>query len=194
MLVSFWFPFKPLAKGAANSKKPDEAHRLTAALRRTSREGDKWSGHVAFPGGKREAEDADDRATAARETKEALGWGKGRLQPRISTRRPKAFAAYLVNTSLEACLSRCQNTVDGQNPRQELVGRWFIPFSHRISSIPAVAGFCSSKVGIRTPKPGGFLKRAKPHDLRGCKMPSPRVLFEVRATYQVVRTTMSTGL
>ncbi|CAJ1450645.1 unnamed protein product, partial [Effrenium voratum] len=40
---------------------------------RTSREGDKWSGHVAFPGGKREAEDADDRATAARETKEELG-------------------------------------------------------------------------------------------------------------------------
>lgn len=40
---------------------------------RTSRTGDKWSGHVAFPGGKQEEGDPDDRSTAARETQEEMG-------------------------------------------------------------------------------------------------------------------------
>eukprot|EP00928_Gymnodinium_smaydae_P057867 TRINITY_DN41092_c0_g1_i1.p1 TRINITY_DN41092_c0_g1~~TRINITY_DN41092_c0_g1_i1.p1 ORF type:complete len:325 (-),score=17.46 TRINITY_DN41092_c0_g1_i1:283-1194(-) len=40
---------------------------------RASRDGDKWSGHVAFPGGKRESTDVDDRATAVRETLEEVG-------------------------------------------------------------------------------------------------------------------------
>ena len=44
---------------------------------RTSRVGDKWSGHVAFPGGKREADDPDDRAAAARETAEEIGCWAG---------------------------------------------------------------------------------------------------------------------
>ena len=49
---------------------------------RTSRVGDKWSGHVAFPGGKREAEDRDDRAAAARETEEDLGGSTDGLLPK----------------------------------------------------------------------------------------------------------------
>jgi len=40
---------------------------------RASRAGDKWSGQVAFPGGKQEPDDTDDRATAARETLEEVG-------------------------------------------------------------------------------------------------------------------------
>ncbi len=44
-----------------------------AYIRRSVTTGDRWSGQVAFPGGKQEATDADDLATAAREVKEEVG-------------------------------------------------------------------------------------------------------------------------
>jgi 8-oxo-dGTP pyrophosphatase MutT (NUDIX family) len=42
-------------------------------IKRSEREGDPWSGHLALPGGRAEACDADLMATAARETYEEIG-------------------------------------------------------------------------------------------------------------------------
>ncbi|KAL5117073.1 hypothetical protein ACEQ8H_005032 [Pleosporales sp. CAS-2024a] len=42
-------------------------------IKRAARIGDKWNGHVALPGGKRDPEDADDAATAMREAHEEVG-------------------------------------------------------------------------------------------------------------------------
>lgn len=42
-------------------------------IRRAEREGDTWSGHIAFPGGRAEPDDADLLATAIRETREEVG-------------------------------------------------------------------------------------------------------------------------
>lgn len=42
-------------------------------IRRAERAGDPWSGHMAFPGGRRQAEDRNTLATAARETREEIG-------------------------------------------------------------------------------------------------------------------------
>ena len=42
-------------------------------IRRAEREGDPWSGHMALPGGRASAADADAAATAARETREEVG-------------------------------------------------------------------------------------------------------------------------
>jgi 8-oxo-dGTP pyrophosphatase MutT (NUDIX family) len=70
-------------------------------IRRAKRRGDPWSGHMAWPGGKREACDDSMLACAVRETREELGLdlevhGKliGALQPlRFETRRAVGLRA-----------------------------------------------------------------------------------------------------
>jgi len=42
-------------------------------IERTTRDGDPWSGHIAFPGGRMETGDAGPQETAERETQEELG-------------------------------------------------------------------------------------------------------------------------
>ncbi|KAH8712180.1 nudix family hydrolase [Phaeosphaeriaceae sp. PMI808] len=42
-------------------------------IKRATRVGDKWNGHVALPGGKRDPEDDDDAVTAMREAQEEVG-------------------------------------------------------------------------------------------------------------------------
>ena len=42
-------------------------------IERAIRDDDPWSGHMAFPGGRREVHDQDSRATAERETREEIG-------------------------------------------------------------------------------------------------------------------------
>ncbi|KXT14896.1 hypothetical protein AC579_750 [Pseudocercospora musae] len=42
-------------------------------IKRASRKGDRWTSHIALPGGKRDPEDADDQAAAIREALEEVG-------------------------------------------------------------------------------------------------------------------------
>lgn len=43
-------------------------------IKRASRAGDRWTGHVALPGGKRDPGDVDDQAAAVREAAEEIGF------------------------------------------------------------------------------------------------------------------------
>lgn len=62
-------------------------------MRRSLKEGDPWSGHMAFPGGRAELSDADRQATAMRECLEEVGLDLadarmlGRLDDNISPSR-----------------------------------------------------------------------------------------------------------
>lgn len=42
-------------------------------IKRSERKGDRWTSHIALPGGRRDPEDKDDQATAVREAKEEVG-------------------------------------------------------------------------------------------------------------------------
>lgn len=78
-------------------------------IRRAQREGDPWSGHMAFPGGRAEPQDAGDLSqTAARETWEEVGLDLsdaqllGRLDDTLSPSRQKpprlAISAFVFAT------------------------------------------------------------------------------------------------
>jgi len=61
-------------------------------IRRAEKQGDPWSGHLAFPGGRADALDPSLVATAVRETREEVGidvLGGGRILGRLPTVRPK---------------------------------------------------------------------------------------------------------
>ncbi|RKF61342.1 Uncharacterized protein C14C4.10c [Erysiphe neolycopersici] len=42
-------------------------------IKRAAREGDRWTSHIALPGGKKDPEDTDDKSVAIRETAEEIG-------------------------------------------------------------------------------------------------------------------------
>ena len=56
---------------------PPHAEPELLFIERARRGGDPWSGHMAFPGGRRDEADPDIAATAARETREEAGLALG---------------------------------------------------------------------------------------------------------------------
>ncbi len=65
-------PDHPWQAAVALVLAPSDAGPAIAFIERTQRRGDRWSGQMAFPGGKRETGDRDLADTAARETAEEV--------------------------------------------------------------------------------------------------------------------------
>ena len=102
---------------------PGPSHLEVALIQRTQRPGDRWSGQMALPGGKRDPSDPDLATTAVRETEEELGLV---LQPRPDARlddhaartRPGIVASFVF-------------TLDERPPLRpqptEVAAAWWVP-------------------------------------------------------------------
>ncbi len=66
-------PGANVAAAVAAVLRPSGEDTEVLLIRRAEREDDPWSGHMAFPGGRRDGEDRDLLETATRETREEVG-------------------------------------------------------------------------------------------------------------------------
>ncbi len=104
-------------------------------IERAERRGDPWSGQLAFPGGRREPQDADDRATAERETREELGLdlGAARWLTRLSTvsgrratGRRLEVAAHVYGLDADAAVEL--------RPNEEVADAFWVPLRHLVTA------------------------------------------------------------
>lgn len=95
-------------------------------IERTRQEGDPWSGHIAFPGGRIEEQDADLRATAERETLEEVGLNLdsaeclGRLDDLAGSTLPVQVAGFAYCVEESATLT----------PNDEVQEAFWVPLDH----------------------------------------------------------------
>lgn len=61
------------AVAAVVAHRPELGEPAVLLMQRATREGDPWSGHMSFPGGRADAQDKQSLDTAIRETQEELG-------------------------------------------------------------------------------------------------------------------------
>jgi 8-oxo-dGTP pyrophosphatase MutT (NUDIX family) len=94
-------------------------------IRRTDRPGDPWSGHVAFPGGRRSVEDTDIRATALRETEEETGLAVARVGRVIGRLDDLATSHRLPRVVISPFVVAIPPSIEAQpDPREVLTAAW----------------------------------------------------------------------
>lgn len=100
-------------------------------IRRAEKPGDPWSGHVAFPGGRRASDDTDPCATAERETEEEIGL---RLRPEQRLGRPAPLTIRLSGRETRLRLFASVYCVGSSAPAlrrsEEVAAVWWVPLTH----------------------------------------------------------------
>ena len=99
---------------------PDDVE--VAIIERAQRDSDRWSGHLALPGGRREAADADLAVTAARETQEEVGLELGRPIAQLARHRAR------VRPGVVACYAFALPHPVAMTPAaREVATAWWVP-------------------------------------------------------------------
>jgi 8-oxo-dGTP pyrophosphatase MutT (NUDIX family) len=99
-------------------------------IRRAEREGDPWSGHIAFPGGRPEARDANLLAVALREALEEVGIDVrrgGRVLGRLATVEP--LSARLPPIDVTPFVALAPEGVDPRVDPGEVDDAFWLPLS-----------------------------------------------------------------
>jgi 8-oxo-dGTP pyrophosphatase MutT (NUDIX family) len=104
-------------------------------IRRAEREGDPWSGHIAFPGGRPAAGDADLLAVAVRETAEEVGIDVrlgGRVLGRLPTVEP--LSQRLPPVDVTPFVAAAPGGVDANPDPGEVERAFWIPLASLLST------------------------------------------------------------
>lgn len=137
----------PRAAAVAAILGPDRQLWLVERARRV---GDPWSGHLAFPGGKREPADADLLHTALRETWEEVGLdlGEAELLGRLDDLRSRPVRDLAVRPFVFAT-----RTVPAFRPNAEVAGVLRVPLDDLLAGVGrGVMRWPVPVVGVPLPK------------------------------------------
>jgi len=101
---------------------PGEQDIEVAIIERTQREGDRWSGQLALPGGRRETPDRTLADTAARETREEVGLVLGPALVQVAQHRAR------VRPGIVACYAFVLDEPGRMTPDPgEVASAWWVP-------------------------------------------------------------------
>jgi 8-oxo-dGTP pyrophosphatase MutT (NUDIX family) len=99
---------------------PDDVE--VAIIERSQRAGDRWSGHLALPGGRRDDVDATLADTAAREAREEVGLDLGRPLGCIAAHRAR------IRPGVVACYAFALDQPLAMTPQpREVANAWWVP-------------------------------------------------------------------
>lgn len=102
-------------------------------IRRAERPGDPWSGHMALPGGRHQADDASLAATAARETREEVGIDvarQGRLLGELDELAPRS--ARIPSIVVSPFVYRVDDAVEAAPDPREVQAALWVPVDELI--------------------------------------------------------------
>ena len=103
---------------------PGEQDIEVAIIERTQRDGDRWSGQLALPGGRREPPDRTLAETAAREAREEVGLVLGSPLAQVAQHRAR------VRPGIVACYAFVLDEPASMTPDpREVASAWWVPLS-----------------------------------------------------------------
>ncbi len=108
-------------------------------IRRAEHEYDRWSGHMALPGGRVDAGDPSARAAAIRETWEEVGLRLDRAPYLGSLQtQPVRAAGKLTDMSLSSFVFHLGETLEQLTPTDEVAEAFWVPLRHLLDPRNAV--------------------------------------------------------